>query len=107
DVLNLAEFHELTGAAGQPLHDAVFERAQLRQIDPGFAELHAPAARLARFVDQLRDVQQRLRWNAAAVDTDAAGIDFGIDERGGEAEIRREKCSRVPAGPAAHDHQLG
>ena len=58
------------------------------------------------FGDELGDVQQRLRWNAAAVHADAAGIGFGIDERDAEAEIGGQKRGGVPAGPAAHDDAL-
>ena len=42
----------------------------------------------------LRDVQQRLRRNAAAVDADAAGIRFGIDERDAAARDRRRETRR-------------
>ena len=44
--------------------------------------------------------------NAAAIDADAAGIGFGIDERDAQAEIGGEKRGRVPAGPAADDNEL-
>ena len=59
--------------------------AQLREIDLRLAELDAPRLRVARLVEDLGDVQQRLRGNAAAIDADAAGIHFGIDERGAES----------------------
>ena len=61
---------------------------------------------MPRFVDHFRDVQQRLRGNAAAIDADAAGIGFGIDERDAEAEIGGEKRGRVPPGTAADDNEL-
>ena len=70
------------------------------------AELDAPRLRMPRFVDQLGDVQQRLRRNAAAIDADAARVHFGIDERDAQPEIGREKRGRVPAGPAADDDEL-
>ena len=82
---------------GQPLDDVVLERAQLGEIDLRLAELDAPRLRVARLVEQLGDVQQRLRRNAAAIDADAAGIRFGIDERDAEAEIGGEKRRGVSA----------
>ncbi|HXI30382.1 MAG TPA: FAD-dependent oxidoreductase, partial [Vicinamibacterales bacterium] len=74
------------------------EFAELRQIDLRLVELDAPGFRVTRFVDQLRDVQQRLRRNAAAVDTDAAGIDLRVDQRGGQSEIGGEKRGGVAPG---------
>ena len=71
---------------GQPLDDGVLERAQLVEIDLRFAELDAPRFRVARLVDELGDVKQRLRRNAAAVDADAAGVRLRIDE--GDARPR-------------------
>ncbi len=79
DVLNLAVLDELTGAARQPLDDVVLELAELVEIDLRLAELDAPRLRVTRFVEHLRDVQQGLGRNAAAIDADAAGIHFGID----------------------------
>ena len=70
------------------------------------AELDAPRLRVARLVDQLGDVQQRLRRNAAAIDADAAGIHFGIDEGDAQTEVRAEKRGRVATGPAADHDEL-
>ena len=55
---------------------------------------------------QLRDVQQRLRRNAAAIDADAAGVHLGIDERDAQPEVGGEKRGGVAAGPAADDDEL-
>ena len=44
--------------------------------------------------------------NAAAIDADAAGIGFRIDERDAEPEIGGEKRGGVAAGPAADDDEL-
>ena len=73
-VLHLALLRENAEAAGELLDDAFFPRAQARQIDFRRGELDAPVLGLMRFFDQLGDVQQRLRRNAAAVEADAAGI---------------------------------
>ena len=102
-VLNLAVLDQLSGAARQPVHDAVLEIAQLGQIDRRLAEGNAPLAGVLRLVEEVRHVQERLRRNAAAVDADAAGVDLGIDERRGQTEIRCQKRRRVSAGTGADD----
>jgi len=77
----------LSEAAGQALDDAFFPGAQAREIDLGLGELDAPVFGLLRFLDQLGYVQKGLGRDAAAIEADAAGIDFGIDERDFESEI--------------------
>ena len=72
----------------------------LIEVDRRLAELDAPRLGVARFVDQLGDVKQRLGRNAAAIDADAAGVHFRIDQRDAEPEIRGKKSGGVPAGPA-------
>ena len=99
DVLHLAMLDQLAGSARQPLDDVVLEVAQLVEVDLRLAELDAPRLGVARFVDQLGDMEQRLGRNAAAIDAHAAGVHFGIDERDAEPEIGGEKRGRVPAGP--------
>ena len=106
DVLHLAMFDELPGAAGQPLDDVVLEGAELIEIDLRFAELDAPGLRVARFVDQLGDMKQRLRGDAATIDADAAGVHFRIDQRDAEPEIGGKKGGRVPARARADDDEL-
>jgi hypothetical protein len=51
-------------------------------------------------------MQQRLRWNAATVHTNAARIHLGIDERGTQAEIRGKKRGGVPPRSATDDDDL-
>src|SRR5207249_2825711 len=106
EVAHLPELHELARAVRQPLDDVVLEGAQLVQIDLRLAEVDAPRLCVARLIQKLRDVQQRLRWNAAAIDADAARVRLGIDERGREAEIGSEKRSGVSARTAADDDEL-
>ena len=113
EVLNLAMLDELPRPARQLLHDAVLEVAKLRQVDRWFAERDAPLARMFRLVEQIRYVQKGLRRNASTVDTDAAGIQLGIDERRRQTQIGGEKRRRVPAGAGADnddldgDHRMG
>src|SRR5437868_3455269 len=103
---DLPRLHQLPGAPGQPLDDAVLETAQLVEVDLRLAEVDAPALRVLRFVDELGDVQQRFRRNASAIDADAAWIGFGVDERDAEPEIRGEECASVSAGTCADDCEL-
>ena len=105
-ITHLPMFHELAGAAGQPLDDVVLEGAELREVDLRLPEFNSPCLRVARFVDQLGDVQQRLGRDAAAIDADAAGIHFRVDERGRKSEIGGEKCCGVSPGTAADDDHL-
>ena len=81
EVVDLAELRQLAGAARQLLDDAVLVVAQLVEVDLRLAELDAPVLGVLRLVDQLGDVQQRLRRNAAAIEADAAGILLVVDER--------------------------
>jgi hypothetical protein len=106
EIRDLAMFDELTGPARQPLDDVVLELAQFAEVDLRLAELDPPRLRVPRFVDQLRNVEERFRGNASAIDAHATGVRFGIDDRGAETEIRGEKCGCVPPGPAAYDNQL-
>ena len=64
------------------------------------------ALRVPRFVDHLRDVQQRLRRNAAAIEADAAGVLLLVDERDLHAEVGGIEGRRVAARPRAEDGQL-
>ena len=61
---------------------------------------------MTRFRDHLRDVQQGFRRDAAAIDADAAGIRFWIDQRGRKAEIGGEKRRGVAARAATDDNNL-
>src|ERR1051325_4728047 len=106
DVLDFAALRQQSGSTGEPLDDAVLERAQLVQIDRRLAEGHAPRVRVTGFAEQTGDVQQRFGGNAAAIHADAARIGLRIDDRGLEPEIRGEERGGVPAGAATHDNHL-
>ena len=107
DVLYLPVLHQLASAAGQPLDDIVLELAQLREVDRRLGELHAPRARMTRLGHHLRDVQQCLGRDAAAVHADAARVLLGIDQGHGEPEIGGQKCRGVAARAGADNHELG
>ena len=103
DVVDLAELRHLAGAAGQLLDDAVLVVAELVDVDLGLAELDAPLLGVLRFVEDLGDVQQRLRRNAAAVQAHAAGVLLVVDERDLHAEVGGVEGGRVAAGAGAND----
>ena len=77
-----------------------FQRAQPRQIDLRGRKVDSPIFRLLGFFNQLGDVQQRLRRNAAAVETHAAGIHLRVDQRNLHAQISGEEGGCVAAGSA-------
>ena len=105
-ILHLPALGQQPGAAGQPRDDLILERAQLVEIDRRLAECDPPGVRVARFGDEFCDVQECLGRDAAPVDTNAPGIELGIDQRGLEAEIGREKRGGVAARAAPHDDDL-
>ena len=69
----------------------------------GVAELDAPLLRVLRFLEQLGDVQQRLRRNAAAIQAHAAGILLVVDEGDLHAEVGGIEGGRVATGACADD----
>ncbi len=76
DVGDLALLGHDAQAAGQLGHHAFLERAQLGHVDLRLGKFHAPTRRVPGFVDQRRHVQQRLGWNAAAIQANSAGVLF-------------------------------
>ena len=104
-VLDAARRAELADAARELLDDAVLPIAQLRQVDRRLLELETPSARLARLVRQLRDMEQRLRRDAATVETDAARLGLGVDQRRSKTELRSMKRCRIATRARSdHDH---
>src|SRR5262249_28295333 len=97
-VIDLAELRDLAGAAGQLLDDAILVVAELVDVDLGLAELDAPLLGVLRFLEELGDVQQRLRRTAPAEEPDTARVLLVIDERALHTEVRGIKGSRVPSG---------
>jgi len=83
-------------ALALPLAQGIERHARLAEID---AELAGPLGVL----DQRRDVEQRLRRNAALEEAGAAEALARVDHDGLEPELGAAKRRRVAAGPAAHD----
>ena len=102
-VVDLAQLGDLPGAARQLLDDLVLVAAQLVDVDRRLAELDAPVAGMRGLVQHLRHVQQRLRRNAAAIETDAAGVLLGIDQRDLHPEVGGIERRGIPSGTGTDD----
>jgi hypothetical protein len=100
---NLAHPCNLAGAARQLVDNFVFEAAQPVHVDPRLAEVDAPLFRMRRFVQDFCDVQECLRRDTAAIQTHAARVFLGIDERDLHPEICRVERGRIPTGTGAND----
>src|SRR4051812_32734447 len=81
NVGDLSLLRQLPETAGELVDDLRLERAELVDVDFRRAEGNAPRFGMARFAQDVGDMQQRLRWNAAAIETHAAGIDRRVDQR--------------------------
>jgi hypothetical protein len=55
------------------------------------------------FVDHIGGVQQRLRWNAADIEADAAERGVALDQHGVEAEIGAAERGGIAARAGAED----
>ena len=99
--LHGALLRQLSQAAGEFFHHALFPSAELVQIDFGFGEVYAPVFRLLGFFEQFCNMQQSLGWNAAAIKAHAAGIDFRIDHRDLHAQVGGEERGGISARSAA------
>jgi hypothetical protein len=104
DDLHAAHFGDLRHAAGKFLENAIFPRAQFRQINLRLAESDAAMRGLARFDKKFRRVQERLGWNATAIEANAAEALIALDEHYFFAVISRIKCSRVTPRASADDN---
>ena len=84
-----------------PFHSRSLAKSTLR-----LAELHAVRAHLARLVDHLCRMQQRLGRNAADVQADAAERRPAIDQHHLQPEVRGAKRRGIAAGARAQHQQL-
>jgi hypothetical protein len=79
--------------------------AQLFEVELRLSERQAPGRGLFGLLDDPGDVQERLRRNAAAIETHSTQARVGIDERGLEPMIGGENGGGVAARAAAdHEH---
>ena len=101
NVFHVALLGKLSQSSGKLLDHTFFPGAQPSQIDLRRRKFDPPVLSLLGFFNQLGDVQQRLRRNAAAVEAHAARVRLGIDQRHLHAEIGGQKGGCVAAWSAA------
>ncbi len=70
------------------------------------AERDAPGDGVLRLRDDVGDVEECLGRDAAAIETHAAGVRSGVDERDRMPRSARVERRRVAAGAAADDDEL-
>ena len=106
DDADLARLRHPRQPAGQLADDrSSFHVAQRVEVDLRRAERDAVLGQRLRLGDHLRDVQQRLRRDAADVEADAAEHRVALDHHDVEAEVGGAERRRVAAGPGAqHEH---
>ena len=78
-----------------------FQLEQLGQVDFRLPVFDTVMAHLTDFVDDLGGVQQRLGWNAADVQANAAQHGPAFDQRDLESEIGSAERGGVATGPGA------
>ena len=94
---------ELAESAGQLRDHVVLPDPHAVHVHGGLCEGHAQLRGLARLVHHVRDVQERLRGDAAAVEADAAGVGLRVDERDVQPLLRGQERGGVAAGARAQD----
>jgi len=94
---------------------AILARLHDRHVDRGLADLDALGFEtVARFLEQMRGMQQRLGRDTADVQAGAAktrltfriGIGIGFGTSGREAELRGANGGNVAAGTTADDEHV-
>ena len=103
----IAAFGEVDQASGKPVDDRVFPLAQLREINLRSGEAHAVRGEGGCILDDFCGVQERLRRDAADVQTDAAEHIPTIDDVDLAAQVRGAESCGVAARPCADDEEIG
>ena len=94
-------------ALGQPADHAALERVDLAEIEARLADRDPLLRQPFDLAERLGQMEQRLRWNAADVETDAAERRVALDQRHALAEIGGAKRGGVAAGARAEDEDVG
>ncbi len=103
--VDLARLGHAGEAAGELLDHAFLEPAQLVDVDLRRRVLDAVAAQRLHFVHHRRRVQQRLRRDAADIETDTTQRRIALDQYRLHAEVGGAERGRVAAGPRTqHQH---
>ena len=103
DDLDLACLGHAGKPAGQLADDLVLPAAQPGEVDPRRIERDPVLGERLRLVHHGRDVQQRLRRNAADVEAHAAQRAVALDQHGLHAEVRGAKRGAVAARTGAEN----
>ena len=103
---HVAHLGERGDAVAKLVNDGFLPHAQLVQVERRLAERDAAMRGFAGVDDLMRGVKQRLRGNAAAVETHAAEPLFALDENDFLAEIRRIKRRGITAGTGANNYNF-
>ena len=93
-------------AARQSLDHPILPAANGRGVERGLTELDSMRAHRGRLLDDLGDVQQRLRWDAADVEADAAERLPGVDQHDILPEIGGAEGGGVAARAGAEDENV-
>src|SRR5213594_2428419 len=93
--INATQLRQLRHAAGQFGEDRFLPCTQLRQIDGWRAKTDAAMLGFFRSRNLVRGVKQSLRWNAAAIEADAAQAFVLFDQDHFLAQISGVKRGRV------------
>jgi hypothetical protein len=102
---DLAHLRHGRQAAGQLADDLLLVRAQLAEVDARFGESDAHRAEVLDFIHHRGDVQQRLRRDAADVETDAAEAGVALDQHRLQPEVGGTESGRIAARAGAeHEH---
>ena len=105
--LNLAAFAQFQQIFCQRIDDLQSVLPHCVDLDLGGVVVDAPGGNVAHVRDQLGDVQQRLRRNAAGVQAGAARFIAGVDQGDFHPLVGGQKRRRVTAGAGPHDDQFG
>ena len=105
DDLDLALAREALEPAGQLFDDRLLPPPQRIEVDVRLIEVDAVGAHLLRLGDHPRGVQQRLRRDAADVQTDAAEPFVALDEDRLQPQVGRpERCGVAARTGSEHEH---
>ncbi len=107
DDLDLALLGQPLEALRQARDDRLLPAAQPVDVDLRLAERDALALALLGLGDHARDVEQRLRRDAADVEADPAEPLVALDEDDLQAEVGGAERGRVPARPGAEHDDVG
>ena len=106
DDLHFSLAADLLQAGGQRGDHLFLLRAEGVQADCRPLEGDAPGFQPFRFADDLGDVEQGFRGDAAAQEADAAEPRLEVDQGDLHAEIGGQESGGVSARPAADDYEL-